>query len=391
MAGETDRRTSSRNKQMKKNTTICGKCEKICEEEPKDANLQSIECEVCKLYFHIICVDVSKDKLKALSEYDGHYYCPNCEGASVQLHLRCLALEAEQTKIKVSVEALSRRMANCEINLEKWEKEFDKKFKEKSDELQSEIDNWKEANDITKQFQEAEIADLKLNKESMEKRLTKVEQIIEKKKIDNDEFPPLDTITNQAKKYNEIVKNQEIIDQKLKQHSEEKLEEKRKEGREQNLIIYGIPEQNENYVEQLKEDFRVIQELYSDRVNIIHEDIANLTRLGTKRGEKTRPIRITFVSAEKRIKFLRNNKNLLLYDETFPPCEAVFCNTDENHLHIYVSPDKTKQERELENKLRNELKERKGQGEKDICIRNLKIVKIKTQARWGEIIKNGLY
>ena len=225
----------------------------------------------------------------------------------------------------------------------------------------------------------------------MEKRLTKVEQIIEKKKIDNDEFPPLDTITNQAKKYNEIVKNQEIIDQKLKQHSEEKLEEKRKEGREQNLIIYGIPEQNENYLEQLKEDFRVIQELYSDRVNIIHEDIANLTRLGTKRGEKTRPIRITFVSAEKRIKFLRNNKNLLLYDETFPPCEAVFCNTDENHLHIYVSPDKTKQERELENKLRNELKERKGQGEKDICIRNLKIVKIKTQARWGEIIKNGLY
>ena len=90
------------------------------------------------------------------------------------------------------------------------------------------------------------------------------------------------------------------------------------------------------------------------------------------------------------MKFLRNNKDLTLYDESFPSCSANFCQIEDNHLHIYVSPDKTKQQRDLEKKLRDEVKERKSKGETDISIRNYKIVKTtRTQSRWVEILKDG--
>ena len=229
-----------------------------------------------------------------------------------------------------------------------------------------------------------------IEKMKIEERMSKLEKVIEEKKIDDESFPRLEVINSQTEKLNEMFKTQKTMDEKLNQQFEERIEEKRIEIREQNLIFYGIPEQTENYKEQLKEDYRAIKELYSGRVGIAQDDIANLARLGTKKENQIRPIRITFTSSEKRLKILRNNKDLVLYDESFPTCSANFCQIEDNHLHIYVSPDKTKQQRDLEKKLRDEVKERKSKGENDITIRNYKIVKTtRTQSRWVEIIKDG--
>ena len=225
---------------------------------------------------------------------------------------------------------------------------------------------------------------------ALNRKITKVEEVIQDKKIDDENFPTLAKITSQTKTLNQVLLQQQQIDQKVNKQLEERDEDKRIEAREQNLVIYGIPEQIDDEKEQLKEDFRVIRELYANRVNIMKENIKNLTRLGNKKNGQTRPIRITFTSPDLRLKVLRNNKNLNLYDESFPECKAPFCDNEENHLHIYVSTDKTKQQRDLEKQLRLELRERKLKGETDIILRNYKIVKItKTQSRWVEIINDG--
>ena len=80
---------------------------------------------------------------------------------------------------------------------------------------------------------------------------------------------------------------------------------------------------------------------------------------------------------------MRNNKNLILYGED--ECQFDFCQDEENHKHIYVSTDKTQQQREEERALRNELKRRK-ETETDLIIRNGKIIKKKAnRARWAEL------
>ena len=223
-------------------------------------------------------------------------------------------------------------------------------------------------------------------------RVVKLENVIEQKQINSNDFPALDKITNQTKQINQVIQKQHSLDAKLKKQSEEKEEEKRIEERENNLIVYGIPEQHEDSREQIKEDYYSITNLYKDRIKICKEDIINITRLGSKKENQIRPIRICFECSDIRTRFLRNNKNLVIYDEEFPKCTASFCNLEESHKHIYISTDKTKQQRETEKELREELKKRKSQGETNIIIRNYKIIKATESAhpRWADIVQNGL-
>ena len=89
-----------------------------------------------------------------------------------------------------------------------------------------------------------------------------------------------------------------------------------------------------------------------------------------------------FANHEKRLEILRNNKNLILTSNKFPVCSSDFCDVHEtNHRHIYVSPDKTKQQREDGKKLRDELKTRR-LTEPNLIIRDGKIIKKSTIARW---------
>ena len=227
---------------------------------------------------------------------------------------------------------------------------------------------------------------------AIDKRLTKVEEVIKEKQIDEAEFPPLKKITDQSEKINQVVQKQKRLDEKLKKQSEEKIEEKRIEEKENSLVIYGIPEAHQDRTEQLKQDFKTINQLYEDRLTITPDEITSLTRLGKQNNGNIRPIRITFASSEKRLKVLRNNKNLVLYDDKFSSCTASFCNLEDNqHRHIYVSTDKTKQQREIEKTLRDEIKERKLKGENDLIIRNYKIVKYNERAypRWADLVKDG--
>ena len=63
-------------------------------------------------------------------------------------------------------------------------------------------------------------------------------------------------------------------------------------------------------------------------------------------------------------------------------CTSDYCDDHEsNHKHIYVSPDKTKQQRDEEQKLRDELKTRR-LTETNLIIGDGKIIKKSTIARW---------
>lgn len=147
------------------------------------------------------------------------------------------------------------------------------------------------------------------------------------------------------------------------QREEEILIDKKKD----NLIIYGMPETDTaEKKEEMLEDYRKLKITYEGKVTIEKEDITHMTRLGRK-GTNTRPIQITLANQNKRKDMLTKNRDLKLVDNN-------------QSIPIYVSPDRTKKQREAEKILRAELKERK-KTEPNLVIRNNKIVPFRPAAQ----------
>ena len=90
------------------------------------------------------------------------------------------------------------------------------------------------------------------------------------------------------------------------------------------------------------------------------------------------------------MKVLTNNKSLRLNEDGENTCEYDDCSAyPSKHTHIYITTDKTKKEREEEQKLRQLLKDRRANGEENIIIRNGKIVKREARQnahpRWADL------
>ena len=216
-------------------------------------------------------------------------------------------------------------------------------------------------------------------------RLSKVEQVIMSNKLDDEEYPPLVAINAATKKLQEEIYSQQETTEKISTDLEE---EKRKEAKKSNLIIYGIPESTDNIENQMMKDFTTIQQLYADRVELDKTDITSIIRLGKKKENQIRPIRVTFCEAQKRKEILVNNNGLRLEGENLKQCNCKF--NPGKHIHVNVTTDKTQQERDSENKLREEMKARRSRGE-DVTIKRGKIVNSNyqgTQARWATISQN---
>ena len=222
------------------------------------------------------------------------------------------------------------------------------------------------------------------NQNSHEERLTKLEKIIEKNNMDDEEYPPLPAMNAETEKLKQDISSQKEKTTTIKSDLEE---EKRKETIKMNLIIYGIPESENNVEDQMIADFNTLKDIYSDRVQLNSADFSSIIRLG-KKNDKIRPIRITLLESQKRKEILTNNQGLRLESDEYEECRCRY--NPGRHIHVNVTNDKTKQEREAEHTLREEMKARRRNGD-DVIIRKGKIVDRYapiTHARWDIIRQN---
>ena len=164
-------------------------------------------------------------------------------------------------------------------------------------------------------------------------------------------------------------KIEKIVDKKLAEKIEEKGE---KEDRKNNLIIVNLMEsKKETAEERKKEDLENLRKLVREKnPDLEGETLEEPTRLGKIGGTRPRLLRVKVKSAEVKTEFLK----LRLNAEGVPV-----------EKRVYINPDYTPAEREMNKKLREELKTRIKNGEKDIGIRGGKIVSVKWQARPGQV------
>ncbi len=143
-------------------------------------------------------------------------------------------------------------------------------------------------------------------------------------------------------------------------------EEKEKDRRRDNLILYNIPESaSQNIAERIRNDWESIKQIFERKgLQLDQKKFKNIYRLGREQTlGKTRPLLIRFVSQEAKKEILKfcNDLKFLKENESIP---------------IYYSMDLTVKEREERKKLVEELKRLKEKGQKNLGIRNGKIVTI---------------
>ena len=139
-------------------------------------------------------------------------------------------------------------------------------------------------------------------------------------------------------------------------------EEKEKSKRRLNLIVHNLKEpSSEDGATRKKEDIKQINDLLQKHVEVT-PSITNAIRLG-KRGDRPRLLRITVSTESEKANVLRNTFKLRREQET---------------KNIFISPDMTPREQELNKKLRIDVKELNKDGNR-YQIKNGKIVQRKGQ------------
>lgn len=325
----------------------------------------SLECDICEESTGLECTSYSQDTIDYLkkNKVEINFICNGCKETLPDLR-NMLEITKQQQKLQTQIGEHDTRITKNEVQI---------------DELKQKLTN------------------KEIQMEQMNARLVKLEvKIIDTEEVEtiaqrcfkSTDFPPMVEVRRDQEK------TQKRLEEVIKSQAAAKDGVKRRDDLNNNLVIYGIPESDENgenNTEQMKADFLTIKDLYVNRVPISSNDLLQVTRLGLPKDNQIRPIKITFASMQKKQEVLRNNKNLILYGEEHDDeCELQHCEEEENHKHIYVTTDKTKQQRAEEKQLREDLKVRK-QTEPDLIIRNGKIIKKSVnRARWSELAQNGL-
>ena len=157
-------------------------------------------------------------------------------------------------------------------------------------------------------------------------------------------------------------KIEETVEKKLSEALDERVE---REKRKQNIILVNVPESSkESPEDRKKEDVNAAKDLFKKVCpNTAAEiGVTEPVRIGKPEAGKRRLLRVKINSEEAKQEIVR---------------QAYILNRDVKNPkdRIYINPDFTPTERKQQKELRDELRRRREEGERDIVIRNGKIVK----------------
>ena len=301
-----------------------------------------INCHNCKQDFHYTDIDMefkTFSSIKSLHANGVRWHCDTCLGNPVNIQ----TIRQEMDEFKKSVQnELSSVSAHFDSQIENQFKNFQSSFFSSFQSVQ------KETNEEIKSGYAAAVSKNLDTHEKTNKVMSELTQQVETLKIN------VESDINQ--KSENMVKEQLI----------------------KNVIIFKVPESQENEPDKAyQEDFNKVLDAIDPEKNLKRDDIVRFYRLEPKikTTDTIRPIKVSLKNVE-----LRNNILKL---------RNIYCKSGNETKQIFIAPDRTLQERENHKKLVAELKERKSKGEIDIMIRNGKIVssqpfRYKPQDFWGE-------
>lgn len=325
MAGRQDRGVNKHGSDTEEESDCCGKCTK----EVNDSD-DALECEVCEIWFHIKCENIPKMVYTFMQDNEAgkqlSWHCSYCKRGCAKLHKRIKNLYEQQKDMINKHEALTvtvDEMKGCvEVTHEKHG-ELDNRVGHL--EAQSvKVSEVMEKNCVEAQ----ELAD-RLG--SLEAKLVGFEEKLESQKVQWPKLGSGDKATSPHQNLQGQKDNDSVIT--------EIYERKR---RENNLVMYGVPESNSVVIsERIEHDRKcLIDFLHACGVQV-EDKIYEVFRIGSIRPNHYRPLLIRFTDISPKLEIFRNVKNLRGNDA---------------YSGVRVANDYTKQERDHEAALWKEAK-----------------------------------
>ena len=152
-----------------------------------------------------------------------------------------------------------------------------------------------------------------------------------------------------------------MIEEKVSHYLQEQSE---RSSRQCNLIIHNVPESASMESDARKAYDESQAKDILEHLEVEDAEVTQPTRLGKKSEDARRPRLLKVTVSNESVK-----KQALAKAKTLRNSE------DQTLSKIYITPDLTFQERERNRKLRAELEARKKKGEKELVIRNGRIIK----------------
>ena len=135
-------------------------------------------------------------------------------------------------------------------------------------------------------------------------------------------------------------------------------------ARSNNIIIQGILEKNDGSVEERSRFDESEVKGVMNKIGISGVEISNVHRIGKKRSDGSRLLKVRVNDPAKKVEILRKCKDLKKF---------------ESHKGIYINPDRTPMQQEKDKHLRDELKDRREKGEDVVIFRDRVVVRADIQ------------
>lgn len=341
---------------------LCKIChEQVCEQD------RGLCCDLCNYWFHGNCINMKNKEYEMLKAIDEKvsWYCCHCETKSK-------TLQEENRVLQTVNETMKREITNLKDAV--WQMQQQIKEFRRADILENikksvkiEVDDLRKAvNNNVKNYVNAEINKYseKINKNSQqiaEMKSHNGKTDTKMKEINEGQLEEIKAeVISRGVEEVERRKNQEIKNMK---EIQSRINELEKEKRRKNLVIYNIREsEEEDTGKRYGEDEEKCRRLITGELGVDTTGLKQLIRLGGKQNNKPRPLLIKFTEEDKPTQILKEAKRLR-YSKTF--------------VRVYIARDLTKAEREKEKSLREEIKEKRNEGNDWYTIRNGRIIKQK--------------
>ena len=181
-------------------------------------------------------------------------------------------------------------------------------------------------------------------------RLDKLENLV-KTKVD------LSTLKSTVK---------DAVKENIAQEVEQAIKEKQlREEKKDSIIIFNVPECDFVNAEDRKAaDHSKLQEIAANHleVEIAEGDIANIVRVGSKKGDGPRPMRVKI-------------KNKSVRNQILKKADTLKASKDRTIKKVYIVPDQTEKQREEARKLREERNRRRQEAEARGEIENIWVIR----------------
>ena len=284
----------------------CGDCLKSVDEK-------GIQCDHCDRWYHVKCQKISSSTFKAISMEgsDVPWLCNHCRENLTRMEKELQRLEKENQELRIENSKLMERMA---------------KIEERVDAIKQEV-----RDEINMQMKD-------MIKEAMKDNLEAIETLNRQKIEENNQ--------GEGNEPTNTIHMKDLIKESVNEVEENKR-------REKNLIIYNLKEsQRDIGKDRERDDVKICSKLMRDGLHIRNVEFQKIIRLGKRRSEenaKPRPLLLQLSSVREKWNILKQIKKLRS------------CGEETLRAAILV-PDLSKEERDRERKLREELKRLKNNG-----------------------------